>query len=209
MVVDNGSSKEEQKQLEFWKQKGLIDFLVLLPENTGTSFPRKLVHQQALKLGLSQYVLSDNDLLPCVGWLESLREALASNKKLGAVSLRLWHQFVLEGRNERGLTYTPVLGNVFKLVKTEAVSGFFEKENLPRYGDDGALGHYLKKNNWQSAFLNDKWCYNLEPTKENWGYTEEQIKQDERRNETYPKPPTYEPEDWESFKPKFLKEVKN
>lgn len=114
IVIDNGSSVEQQSMLSNLQDNGLIDELVLLDVNIGLEPARNM----GLDLVRSKYfVCADNDCLPqpigpsfTQDWLEQLIDLMEKHEGYGAISCR-----------------TPVMigtGNIFDTYESEELVDF-------------------------------------------------------------------------------------
>jgi len=89
IVVDNGSGRETVETLRRCHRRGLIDRLVLLPENRGTS-PGFNIGFRAADPRSRFYTKLDNDIeILTPNWLGELVELLETNPSAGIVSTEI------------------------------------------------------------------------------------------------------------------------
>ena len=203
IVYDNGSDPQERLQLVEWHRQGFIHDLLLSNRNAGVTLPKRVFHELAKFDGDEFYVVTDNDFLCPVGWLDSLIDIMRRHPDLGVLAPQYWPQWPMEtGDADNEVVYCRAIGNTFKLVRTEAADPFFRQTHFSPYGDDGALSHNMAKNGWRLGFCRDVWCYNLEQTMPNWGYKNGEERCDPRRAQGYAaQPEPYTPVSWETLEP--------
>ena len=201
-VYDNGSDGWEQGLLRSWATMGRIDDLRLGVNNVGTTFPKRVFHSIAKMAGDEFYVVTDNDFITSVDWLPRMLKLMRARPDLALLTPQFYPQFPIIEESDEEVTYCRIVGNTFKLIRTEAVDKFFTdpSREFPTYNDDGALAHYLQGTEWRSAFCKNIFCYNLELGTPSWGYANGQEGQDPRRGPDYPAHPAYQPLDWETLR---------
>ncbi len=197
-VFDNNSDKDVKDMLFCAHEKGAIDSLTLMNENTGC-FYDKLVFQAMVETKEDYYVVTDNDVLPpqlthlgpC--WLTQMVGIMETHKELAMLALQLPPQG-LQSPYEIAddIVYCKAIGNTFKLCSRSAIArvaqGMDQVKGL--YGDDNLFCLRAHELGYKVAFTRHLWCLHLGQT-DNWGYSTEQVKQDPRK-QGYGEPFKYE-----------------
>lgn len=129
VVLDNGSSREQQEMLTQLHENGLIDELHLLPENIGLEPARN----RLLELAPEQYYLicADNDCLPPPidkdgrDWIDKLFDLMAENPEYGAISCRTQVMIgtgnIFEGKEDEAVVEFPHPGGSLRIMRTDLV----------------------------------------------------------------------------------------
>lgn len=201
-VFDNGSGEGVSSVLLMAHFNGKIDSLHLEGRNTGCLYPKHVFHAMVPDDCLF-YVVTDNDFIPCAGWLPALLGIMERNRDLALLTLDYLPRWPLQPLEDRGeYVRTKAVGNTFKLCRRHAMEQVIHDmpQKLGAYGDDGMLCDLLDRAGWEVGYAKGKYCFNLELTVPNWGYTEEQLKQDPRKS-GYAPPMRYLPMDWDTLEP--------
>lgn len=201
-VYDNGSEPDTQAFLCSKLEEREITSLHLDSRNTGCLF-NKLVYHSMVPDDVDIYCVTDNDFIPCIGWLPAMLKVMASNPDLALLTLDYYPRWPLQPMNDRGdYMACQAVGNTYKLCRRQAVEQVIHDipQKMGAYGDDGLLCELLRKVGWEVGYIKGKYCFNLELTQYNWGYTEDQLKQDPRKA-GYSEPIRYFPLDWETLIP--------
>lgn len=202
-ILDNGSDEETQFNLCKMKLTGMIEGLTLLPTNTRCVHP-KHVYGALVPDSCPFFVVTDNDFIPAQGWLPRLLAIMERNPSLALLAPQYWPQWPMSPQVP-STDYVPcdAIGNTFKLCRTAAYKEAMRQvpNEYGQFSDDGILSSVLREGmGLQVGFARDVFCYNLELTEENWGYTEPQLKEDPRKA-GYSKPLGYQPVDWDTLAP--------
>lgn len=201
-VFDNGSGSPLESELIRMYKAGLIDTLHLEGRNTGCLYPKPVFHAMVPD-DCNFYVVTDNDFIPCVGWLPAMLEVMRNNPDIALLTLMYLPVWPMQPMDDRGdYVRTVAVGNTFKLCRRKAVEMVIRdmQQKLGAYGDDGMLCSLLYKTGWEVGYIKNKFCYNLELTSDKWGYTDDQLRQDPRKA-GYAEPKRYTPTNWDTLEP--------
>lgn len=201
-VLDNGSEPDTCEKLFHAWCEFRIDSLHLEGRNTGCLYP-KHVFSAMVPQDTDFYVVTDNDFIPCVGWLPAMLEVMKANPDLALLTLDYLPRWPLGPQEDHGdYVRCKAVGNTFKLCRRKAVEMAMcaIPQKLGAYGDDGMLCEILADAGYQVGFIRGKYCFNLELTVPKWGYTDEQLLQDPRKA-GYQEPLRYTPENWDTLEP--------
>lgn len=201
-VWDNGSDRLTKEVLQIAFEGGDIQSLHLDSRNTGCLYPKHSFH--AMVPGdQPYYVVSDGDFIPCVDWLPPMLKVMERYPRLAFLTLDYWPRWPLQPLDNLGpYTRCRAVGNTFRLVRKAAVDEIIHEvpNELGAYGDDGMFSRAVQAVGYDVGFINGKYCFNLELTEPNWGYTPDQLQKDPRKA-GYSEPVRYEPTDWDTLTP--------
>ncbi len=175
IIVDNGSSKEQQD----WLRENIKSphVLVLLNHNRGL--------QEAKNIGLhfvesQRYVDTDNDILvPALrpDWLTQLNGLMDGHPSFAAISLR---PQILVGvgpifNSPELVIENNVAGGSMRLMKTDVVRLVKGWENrFENRREEWEISGRLKKEGWSVGYARDLFCYHIFGQKREgllrWGY---------------------------------------
>ena len=188
-------------------EQGLVTSVHLDSRNTGCLYPKLVFHAMTTE-DTPFYVVNDADVFPPKlepDWLSKMTEIMLSHPTLGMLAMQLPPQS-FQGPNgyDDTIVYAKAVGNTFKMVRRETAalvlkSGSLRQE-LMKFGDDGALSTAMWLIGGRVGFCRDIWCYHAGQCA-NWGYRPEELVKDPRKA-GYGKPFTYEFEDEEKYLPK-------
>lgn len=192
IVLDNGSSKEQQKMLFDLHNDGLIDELVLWDENMGLEAARTYMLNNCT---LSEYfICADNDCLPepikdGLDWVERLVDLMQKYEYFGAISCRT--QVMIGTGNifedeTLDITDFPHPGGSLRIMRTELVNHVGGWEGKPGRGsEERYICGELRKLGYKTGFAThintlhlfglkntDRWGYPLEWTPEHTGHSD-------------------------------------
>jgi hypothetical protein len=199
-VLDNGSEKSTRVWLSHLQTSGEIDGLTLLKSNSACVHP-KHVFSALVPDSCPYFVVTDNDFIPGNGWLPKMLEEIERNPRLACLTAQYYPYWPM-GPKEARADYVAcqAVGNTFRLCRTAEVKE--ATRQLPNeygaYSDDGLISDRLRAMGFEVGFSRSVYCYNLELTEDNWGYTEDQLKEDPRKA-GYTQPERYQPLDWETL----------
>jgi hypothetical protein len=207
-VYDNGSSDTAPKNLYEKYLNKEITSLVLDTRNTACLY-NKIVFHSMVEQETPYYVVTDNDIIPprlnpC--WLTQMISIMDRNPSIAILTPRLPPEFLMEPLSEgEEVIYCKAVGNTFKLVRRSAVHKLIGElsQKLGSYGDDGILSALIRASGLRVAFCKNLWCYNLERSVADYGYTKEQLAQDPRK-EGYDSDSSghnYLVKDWDTLEP--------
>ena len=182
LVLDNGSEDDSVRILQAHYDKGYIDVLVLLKENTGIHW----AHNMLLDMVESErYVCTDNDLVPCVpteegDWLSRLIDLAERNPNYGAIACRP-HILIGEGgglfKDSPEIKDRGHVGAHLRIMPTAAVrkSGGWKREKRPaRNHEEKTICGKLRKRDLKVGYSRDIRCIHLwgkeEEGEDDWGY---------------------------------------
>jgi glycosyltransferase involved in cell wall biosynthesis len=184
LVVDNGSPEAQQTRLQELQDDGLIDELLLLPENTGLEMARNIGMDSVQS---EYFVCVDNDCLPPQykngkDWLESLYDLVTSysNMNPGAIALRTQVMIgtgnIFEGHEDKDFVLFPHPGGSFRIMPTAVVKmvGGWRDDVIGRGSEERYIGSKLNDRHYFTAFATKIQCLHLfgvrEKGTDRWGY---------------------------------------
>jgi len=184
LVLDNGSEDDSVRMLQAHYEKGYIDVLVLLKENTGIHW----AHNTLLDMVESRpyYVCTDNDLVPCVpvdgkDWLARLIDLAERNPDYGAIACRP-HILIGEGgglfRDSPEIKNRGHVGAHLRIMKTDDVkaTGWRREKRPARNHEEKTICGKLRKRGLKVGYSRDIRSINLFGEKDQgedpWGYPE-------------------------------------
>ena len=201
-VLDNGSDRDTVRGLIETFEASHIDSLHVEGRNTGCLWPKHVFHAMVPQ-DCEYYVVTDNDFIPCFGWLEGLTGIMRNSPQLACLTLDYLPRWPLQPMQDRGIYFrTKAVGNTFKLCRRRAVDAALRDipQSIGKYSDDGMLSQALDSMGYEVGYAKGLWCFNLENLKDNWGYTAEQVKADPRKA-GYGAQVRYLPTNWETLEP--------
>lgn len=186
VVLDNGSSKEQQNMLFNLHQNGLIDHLELWDENLGLETARQYMLNNCT---LSEYfICADNDCLPPFqkdgkDWIDDLTELMQKYEDFAAISCRtqvmigtgnIFEEADLAGDD---IVEFPHPGGSLRIMRTQVVSdvGGWDREAEGRGAEERYIGSKLSAAGYRTAFATNIRCLHLFGTRgdnptDSWGY---------------------------------------
>ncbi len=184
IVVDNGSDDDTPDMLIDLKDRGLIDELALLPDNTGVHWG----HNTLLEMVKSDlYVSADNDLVPQspvhgMDWLAMLVDLAGMHAEYAAVACRP-HVMIGDNVNKMFADAPPIkerphVGAHLRLMRTEAVrkvGGWQHRKRPSRNHEEKWICGRLRKAGWKVGYARDVRVIHLfgqdDLGEDYWGYT--------------------------------------
>ena len=202
-VYDNASDRETTDWLIAAQRSGMVTSVTLDNRNTRCLYPKKVFHSM-VSSNSEYYVVTDNDFIPCVGWLEKLKAIMDRNPKIGCLALQYWPHWPMSPiAKYTDYVYCRAIGNTFKMCRREAMEQVIYgiPQSLDAFSDDSKISEALRSKGWATGFAIDAYCYNLELTVPNYGYKPEELAMDPRKIGYLSQPETYEPVNWETLEP--------
>jgi hypothetical protein len=182
VIFDNGSDKKERSAIMSMHYEGLCDSIILWPRNEGPYFP-KAVFYSLTTIEDTYFVSNDCDTYPPLlspDWLKQLLAEMDAWPDLGVIAPQIPPQYLQQPIEDRGNhVICNAVGNQLSLVRRCAWPVATWPQNGQVFGDDTLRSRRMLANGYRTAFSKDVWCLHAQP--ENWGYTEEEVKQDPRR----------------------------
>lgn len=205
IVYDNASDLDTVQYLKECLETSLVSNVIFDTENSGCLKPKIMFHELASQD--AWYVVNDNDIIPpdlTPDWLEQMVAIMEAHPDVALLTPQLPPVWLQEPYEKRGdIVLCKAVGNTFKLVRRSAIPVDELKQVTDRYGDDGILCALLRGKGWKIAYASNMYCYNLERSKIDYGYTKEQLQQDPRK-QGYDLDSTkynYEPKSWKTLEP--------
>lgn len=201
-VFDNGSDKLTLSTIKMFYTQKIIKSYMLSSENYGCTFPKK-IFPLLIDEDDKYFMVTDNDFIIAKNWLPRMIEIMDKNPDLAMLAPQYWpHWPMSPGEIEEDYVNCKGIGNTFKLVRVSAFNSILPQLiSFPdRYGDDGKVSQLLIEKGFKIGFCKDVFCFNLELTRRDWGYTKEQLLLDPRKS-GYSEPITYQPQDWDTLRP--------
>lgn len=198
IVLDNGSSIEQQDMLSQLHENGLIDELILWDKNYGLEAARAY-----LLSGTHSYffVCADNDCLPASlvdgqDWLERLVELMHKYEDFAAISCRTQVMIgtgnIFEEADQAGddIVEFPHPGGSLRIMRTQVVKtvGGWDRQSDGRGAEERYIGGKLHEAGWRTAFAtkvrtlhlfglrgdnpSDRWGYDKDLKPEDTGHSD-------------------------------------
>jgi|OM-RGC.v1.010594941 Glycosyltransferases, probably involved in cell wall biogenesis len=197
IVVDNGSTDETPEMLEVLWDEGLVNDLILLPENTGTHWGRNV---GLARVTSDLFVSTDDDIVPenvrdGTDWLAKLVALMEERPELAALACR---PHVMIGDNVYRMfeDAPPVrkrghVGGALRLMRTQAVRDVGGWQNVKRPKRDNEERYIcgkLKRAGWWVGYARDVRCIALwgEEGEDPWGYDADCKPEDHGHREIWP-----------------------
>jgi GT2 family glycosyltransferase len=189
VVLDNGSSPEQQAMLFNLHERGLIDELALLSRNFGLEAARQKMLLESTRS--DYFVCVDNDCLPPpiskkTDWLEKLVDLVKQYDDFAAISCRTQVMIgtgnIFEEADQAGddIVEFPHPGGSLRIMRTDAVKqvGGWDREARGRGGEERYICGKLNDVGYRTAFATKIKCLHLFGTRgsngtDPWGYTQD------------------------------------
>ena len=179
IVVDNGSGEEMQKMLKGLKKLGLIDELVLLPENIGLEPARNIALS---KVTTPLFVATDSDCLPekpngDEDWLSKLIDLIKRYSDYAAIAARTQVMIgtgdIFEGHEDEDIVEFSHPGGSLRLMRTDIVKRIGGwRDDVPSRGQEEMyICNEIRKHGYRAGFAVDVNCYHMFGDS-NWGYSD-------------------------------------
>lgn len=178
IVLDNGSGKDQQDMLSKLQDNGLIDELILWPENRGLEVARSFLLEGT---NTEYFVCADNDCLPQpvlrgFDWLEQLVDLMQRYEEYAAISCRT--QVMIGSGNifedeTLDITDFPHPGGSLRIMRTELVKYVGGWEGKPGRGtEERYICGKLRELGFSTGFATHIHCLHLFglPDSDRWGY---------------------------------------
>lgn len=186
IVWDNGSDIDTLGMLTNLQENGLIDELIMSPENVGLEAAR---HAMMAACETDYFVCIDNDCLPPPivngrDWLENMVDLMQKYEDYAAISMRTQVMIgtgnIFEFADEDGsdIVEFPHPGGSFRIMQTRVVHevGGWAEAKPGRGAEERYIGARLYDAGYKTAFAVNIQCLHLfgvrTKTSERWGYAE-------------------------------------
>ncbi len=182
MVLDNGSEQTTVDMLQNYQDNGLIDELVLWPENRGLEPART---ELLRRTGSQYFICVDNDCLPeppvdGVEWIDRLVDLVERHEGYAAVACRypvmVGTGNIYDGHEDEELVDFPWPGGSYRIMITDLVKGVGGWRDTPSRGqEERYICGKLNEIGWKTAFAVRVRTLHLFGTQDtdNWGYNKE------------------------------------
>lgn len=206
IVYDNASDSETVQYLKKCLENKTVSSVIFGEINSGCNHPKNVFYSMTDEED-SLFIVTDNDIIPpelTIDWLEQLVTLMEVNPDVAVLTPQLppvWLQGPYEKRGD--IVLCTAVGNTFKICRRSAIPIQEISQFTDKYGDDGILCKLLKEKGWKVAFASNLWCFNLERTIVDYGYTKEQLGEDPRKAgyDSDSSKHNYEPQSWLTLKP--------
>lgn len=181
IVLDNGSPPEQQEMLQRLQDNGLIDELILWPENYGLESARNYLLQGSN----TEYIIcADNDCLPepmldGIDWVDRMVDLMQRYEEFAAISCRT--QVMIGTGNifedeSLDITDFPHPGGSLRIMRTDLVKSVGGWEGKPGRGtEERYICGKLRELGFSTGFathINTLHLFGLKDT-DRWGYESE------------------------------------
>lgn len=186
VVLDNGSSLEQQNMLRNLQDNGIIDELILWDKNYGLESAR----QYLLQGSHTPFIIcADNDCLPPpiteeTDWVERLLGLMEKYEDFAAISCRTQVMIgtgnIFEEADESGddIVEFPHPGGSLRVMRTQVVKdvGGWDRQSDGRGAEERFIGGKLHEAGWRTAFavkIRTLHLFGLKDISDRWGYDKE------------------------------------
>ena len=182
-VFDNASDRETRNYLYSLLEEGTIASLHLDSRNTGCLYNKAVFHSMTESKS-KYYIVTDNDIYPpklTPDWLSQMVAIMDKYPQIAFLTPQIPPvQLMMPEEIKEDVVFCKAVGNVLKLIRTEAFPTGKYTQQLGAYGDDGMLSDVVRKNGWRVAFCRKIFIFHAGQC-ENWGYKPEEIAKDPRK----------------------------
>lgn len=182
IVFDNNSDVTTQEMLISLYEKGMIDSLILSPENIGLEAAR----QRLLEDATSEFIVClDNDCLPEPidyrgDWLNKLTNLLDTHENYAAIAARTQVMIgtgnIFDGKEDQLVVDFPHPGGSFRIMRAKPTLevGGWSGGSPGRGSEEKLVCGRLRSAGWHTAFTPKVKCLHLFGVRDNdtdrWGY---------------------------------------
>lgn len=181
IVVDNASDIEMEMELLEYKDKGIIDHLIINSKNFGLEPARN--QGLAEVTSMPYFVCVDNDCLPQkqkggYDWVDYLVDLMDRHQEYAAITCRMQVMVgtgnIFDGHEDEEIIDFPHPGGAFRIMQTEVVKaiGGWRDDNPSRGQEERYIGGKIHELGYKTGYAVKVKTYHMfgDEETDNWGY---------------------------------------